>query len=120
MRCRLHGRVTDEDVKELYTTGYKLVFRMQPVAVITDGSAGTSFEVSPEAIRDFAKAAPVLPDPNLPRVIVAPSPELYRMARTFEVQGAATRPNLHVVRTEREAFAILAVQNPRFEPLAPD
>ena len=120
MRCRLHGRITDEDLKSLYTIGYKLVFRMQPVAVITDGSDGKSFEISPQAIREFAEAAPVLPNPNLPRVIVAPSPELYRMARMFEIQGATTRPNLHIVRTEREALVILAVQNLRFEPLDPD
>lgn len=117
IRCRLHGRVTDEDLKELYTTGYKLVFRTQPVASIVDGSAGTSFEISPQAIRELAKSAPVLPDPSLCRVIIAPSADFYRMARSFEVQGAATRPNLHVVRSEREAWAILGVDDPRFQPL---
>jgi hypothetical protein len=32
------------------------------------------------------------------------------MARIFEVEGEATRPNLHVVRSVKEAWAILGVE----------
>ena len=117
IRCRLHGRVTDADLKELYTTGYKLVFSTQPLASIVDGSEITSIEISPQAIGQLAKAAPVLPEPRQRRVIIAPSPEFYDVARMFQVQGGATRPILHVVRTQEEAFTALAVQNLRFEPL---
>ncbi len=120
IRCRLHGHVTDNDLRQLYTTGYKLVFRTQPVASIVDGTDGHSFEITPGMIRELAKAAPVLPEPNVCRVIVAPSPDFYGMARMFEIQGEATRQNLHVVRSEKEALAILAVQNLRFEPLDPE
>lgn len=119
IRCRLHGRVTDDDLKELYTTGYKLVFRTQPVASIVDGSESTSIEVSVKAIQELAKAAPVLPEPRRPRVIIAPSSEFYALARRFQMQGEATRPNLHVVRTEKEALTALAVRYLRFEPLDP-
>ena len=35
----------------------------------------------------------------------------------FEMEGEDKRPNLHVVRSEAEAWAILAVENPQFEPL---
>ena len=120
IRCRLHGHVTDEDLKELYRTGYKLVFRTQPLASIVDGSAATSVGVSAEAIRELAEAAPVLSDPRRRRVILAPSADFYKMAQMFENHGESTRPNLRVVRTEGEAWAILGVQNPRFEPLPPE
>jgi len=39
------------------------------------------------------------------------------MMRMFELHGEATRPNFYVVREEREAWAILGIQNPRFDPL---
>jgi len=117
IRCRLYGEVTDGDLKELYTTGYKLVFRTQPVASITDGSESTSFAVSPQMIRELAKAAPVLANPALRRVIIAPSPIMYGMARMFEMLGESTRPNLYIVRTEAEALALLNVKTVRFEPL---
>jgi hypothetical protein len=35
----------------------------------------------------------------------------------FELEGQNTRLNLHVVRNEQEAWEILGVQNPKFEPL---
>jgi hypothetical protein len=42
------------------------------------------------------------------------------MARMFELQGQETRPNLHVIRTEKEAWAILGVSKPKFEPVQID
>jgi hypothetical protein len=35
----------------------------------------------------------------------------------FEMQGQDTRPSLHVVRTEKEAMAILGVTETKFEPI---
>jgi hypothetical protein len=35
----------------------------------------------------------------------------------FELQGADTRPNLRVVRTADEAYAILNVRDPQFAPV---
>jgi len=45
------------------------------------------------------------------------SPHIFGLARIFELEGEATRPNLHVVHTEHEAWAILSVKEPRFEPV---
>jgi len=42
------------------------------------------------------------------------------MMRMFVEQGEMTRPNLHVVRAESEAWAILGLQNPQFEPVEID
>jgi hypothetical protein len=116
LRCRFDGRVTDEDLKESYRLAAEYMAQTDPRAAITDLSAVTSFEVSPETIRELAKSAP-LPDPNRPRCIVAPSSNVFGMARMFEIEGEVTRPNLHVVRTLEEAWAILGVQGLTFEPL---
>jgi hypothetical protein len=39
------------------------------------------------------------------------------MARMFEILGEGTRPNLHVVRTLEEAYKVLDVREPQFEPV---
>jgi hypothetical protein len=117
LRCRLSGRVNDEILKDFFQAGSQYAVRIQPAAGIVDLSGVTSFDVSTPAIKAVAKSAPVLHDPVLRRVVIAPSPGIYGMMRMFEMEGEATRPGLQVVRSEREAWAILAVRNPQFEPL---
>jgi len=120
LRVRFHGRIADDDLKRMYAIGYKLVFRTQPHAGMVDLSAVTALEISPEAVRQLAKAAPMMPDPSLSRVVIAPSPETFAFASNFESQTEKSRPNLFIVRTEGEALSILGVQQLRFEVLEPD
>jgi hypothetical protein len=117
LRCRLKGQVNDEVLKDFFQAGSQHAIRIRPAAGVVDLSAVTSFEVSTPAIKAVAKSAPVLHDTDLRRVVIAPSPGIYGMMRMFEMEGEATRPGLQVVRSEREAWAILAVRNPQFEPL---
>jgi len=117
LRCRLHGRVTDETLKEFFRTGAEYAIRTHPSVGVVDLSEVTSFEASAETIEEVARSKPAFRAPNLRRIIIAPSPEVYGMMRMFEIQGEETRPNLLVVRVERDAWATLAVVNPRFEPL---
>ena len=117
LRCHLKGPVTDEILKEFFRIGAEHAVRTQPAAGVVDFSDVTSFEVSTPTLQQLAKAAPVLSDPHLRRIVIAPSPEIYGLMRMFQMQGEQKRPNIHVVRAEREAWAILAVQKPRFESL---
>jgi hypothetical protein len=117
LRCRLSGRVNDEILKDFFQAGSRHAVSIHPAAGVVDLSAVTSFDVSTPAIKALARSAPVLHDPDLRRVVIAPSPGIYGMMRMFEMEGEATRPGLQVVRSERDAWAILAVRNPRFEPL---
>jgi hypothetical protein len=73
--------------------------------------------VTPQTVRELASMRPAIPDQDLLRVIVASSPDVYGMARMFESHGEATRPNLHVVRTYKEALVIVGVIEPKFEPI---
>jgi hypothetical protein len=117
LRCGLVERVTDESLTKFYRVIAECVELMDPRAGILDLSAVTSFEVSARTIHELAKSAPAMPDPSRPRIIVAASPHIFGMARIFEAAGEATRPSLHVVRTLEEAWAILGVQEPQFEPI---
>ena len=114
LRCRLSGRVTDEVLRDFFLIGAQHAIRTHPAAGVVDLSDATSFEVSPQMIEKLANSTPVLPDPNLRRVVIAPSPEVYGMMRMFKIEGEPTRPGIHVVHTEQEAWAILSVAEPRF------
>jgi hypothetical protein len=59
-------------------------------------------------------------DQNGIRCVVTPSDKVFGLARMFELQGEGTRANLHVVRTMKEALAILGVQEPKFDPVKTD
>ena len=50
-------------------------------------------------------------------MFVAPTPDAFMMAWMFELRGAETRPNLHVVHTLEEAYKVLDVREPQFEPI---
>jgi hypothetical protein len=117
LRARAEGRVTDKELKDFYTSGFRWVALLKPRAAITDLSSVTSFDVSHDTIRELARSESIFPDPHLPRVIIAPSSQVFGMARMFEIQGEGSRPALHVVRTEQEAYAVLGILQPQFEPV---
>jgi hypothetical protein len=117
LRCRLEGRVTDEELRQYYRDAAVCAARTDPLAGILDMSGVASLDVSPNTIRELAKLPPAMPNPDRPRVVIATSPPVFGVARMFELQGQDTRPNFHVVATEKEAFAILGVQDAKFEAI---
>ena len=117
LRCRFEGRVTDESLKDYSRAAVRYVALTVPRAGILDFSAVTSFEVTPDTILELASSAPTMPDPSHHRFIVAPAPEIFGMARMYQISGEESRPNLHVVHTMQEACAIVGVEEPNFEAL---
>jgi hypothetical protein len=119
IRARVEGVVTDESLKEYYDVASRYG-RLNPMySGICDMSAVSFLAISSQTIRALAKLPPAVPNPDIPRCIVAGSPAMFGMARMFELEGGETRPNLHVVRSEREAFAILGLINPQFGSVEP-
>ena len=117
LRARFEGRVTDDELKDVYRFGQEHVTRFDPLSGITDFSGVTEVAFSAQTMRDLARSKPIMPDPGRPEVFVAPSPDLFGMARMFELQGAEARPNLHVVRTAEEGYNVLNVRKPQFAPV---
>jgi hypothetical protein len=114
--CRFLGLLTDEDLKECYQVASAICRTESPRAGLMDFSAVTSLRVSRTAILELARSSPIMPDPGRIRVIIAERLHIYGLARMFTFFGQDRRPNLHVVRSERQAWAILGVGSPRFEP----
>lgn len=77
----------------------------------------TSFAVSAKAIHELATSAPAMPNPERLRILIAPSPQTFGIARLFEMIWQDKRPDVHVVRGEKEALAILGIQETRFEAI---
>ncbi len=115
LRCRVEGQITAEMLQKYCRLAERFAAQTRPRAAIMDMSLVDGFKGSTKGIREIANAPPALGDPSVPVCIVATSPQIYGIARMFELQGQDTRPNLHVVRTQKEALAILGVQEPKFE-----
>lgn len=117
IRGRLIEQITDQELMDFYRTIALLCGLLAPHAGIADLSEATSF-VTPGKIRELAKLPPAMPEPARPRFIVAPSDDLYGLARMFQIEGEDTRPNLHVIRSAEDAFSMLGVEKPSFEPVS--
>jgi hypothetical protein len=117
LRARFIGRVTDDDLREVYRLGQEHVSRFDPMSGITDFSEATAVAFAAQTMRDLARTKPIMREPSRPVIFIAPTPDLFGMARMFELEGADARPNLHVVRTAEEAYQILEVRDPLFSPV---
>jgi CheY-like chemotaxis protein len=116
---KFHNAVTDESVATYYQLAAVQVAGADFRGGITDFSEGASSDVTPQAIRDLAALPPADPVKLRPRIVVAPNDQMFDLARLFQTLGRATRPNLHVVRHLREAYALLQVTPLEFELIEP-
>ena len=114
---RVEGRLTEELFVEFYRAGQKHWVATGSKMSILDYTLVTKVAVSTEFLRRFAHREPAGDVSKRPRVIVAPSPLLFGLARMFQMMGEGARPLLQTVHTLDEAFAALGVQAPRFHPL---
>jgi DNA-binding NarL/FixJ family response regulator len=114
---KFHGSVTNESVKDYYRTAISLVAGSDFGGSITDFSDATSFDVTLDMIREFAALPREDSVVSRPGVIVAPDILIFRSARLFQALARATRPNLHVVRDQRQALDLLGIARPHFQPI---
>lgn len=114
------GQLGDELAKKSYKDISETVTRLSPGAVIVSLSEITSYEVSTQAIHEMAGFKPMVEDPSVPRIVVAPSAHIFGMLRMFQILGEQTRPMLQIVSSMDEAYAELGVTKLKFEPLAED
>jgi hypothetical protein len=114
---RLDGRLTDESLSESYEVARRYSIATDASAGIWDTSAVTEFAVSSGFIRSLASREPIISDPKRPRIVVASKTHAFGLFRMFQITADRTRPLLTIVHTLDEAFALLGIQSPHFEPL---
>ena len=111
------GFVSKRELRNYYQTAVKHVARLSPNSYVVDVSAVTSTTVSTGTILEFAKLPPVLPGAQHHLIAVAAHPAAFWLMRMYAAAVRTSRPNLHVVNTHAEAWAILGISEPRFNPL---
>jgi len=115
---RFTGQVTDPMVEDFYRVAApKIMASLDFAGSIVDFSEVTSLELSPQLMRALAWSDPLDKEAARPRVIVAPTPISYGLARIFSSHGEETRPNLHIVRSMAQAYAVLGVINCEFKEI---
>jgi hypothetical protein len=117
LRVTLQGQVTDEVMFDAYATVARYFASHPPCRGIADFSQVEKFDVSSNTTRQLEETPPAFPNPEM-RILVAPKAHVYGMARMFQMLGAKTRPNLHIVRTLDEAYRLLEVESPGFGPVS--
>ena len=115
--CRIEGHIDDRAITEWYKAIGKHVERTKARAGIVDLGGVTAWEVSANTIREIAAMPPALPNKTLPRIIVADCPVVYGMMRMFQMLGEETRPELKIVRTMDDAFAMFKINRSAFQPV---
>jgi CheY-like chemotaxis protein len=112
------GFVSKQDVLKYYQTATKHVARLSPNSYVTDVSALTSTTVTIRTMLEIGKLPPVMPpDPQRHVFGVAANSAAFWLLRMYASATRTSRPNVHVVRKHAEAWAILGISEPRFDPL---
>jgi hypothetical protein len=109
LRTTVTTGLTDESLREIYRTVTRLAATGGPYASIVDLSQVVDYPVAAKTIRAFAAAAPAVPGVR-PRVMVAPEPTLYGLARMFELHRNSMGVEVQVVRSMDEAYGLLKVR----------
>ncbi|HEX8924176.1 MAG TPA: hypothetical protein VF786_00210 [Terriglobales bacterium] len=111
-----HGDLTDDLLVEGHIAGQKGIAKFDPRAIISDFSQVTSFNISSQCIQGLAMLEPVALR-DQPLIIVAGADHIYGMARMYEILNETRRVGLTVVHTLAEAYAIIHLTDPKFEPV---
>jgi hypothetical protein len=115
LRSRFEGHINDDEIRRHYKLSEGYIERLVPLGGILDMSGVSGFDVTLLiTVRELAHAQPAFSDPRIPRVLIAPAPLVFGLARLFQLEGEDKRPNLHVVRSKEEALAILGIDNASF------
>jgi hypothetical protein len=114
LRVSWQGTVTDQEMRNYYTTVTSAMSSVGPCSLICDFSGITKLQVSSNIVKELA-AKPSFIAEGFKHVIVAPQEHVYGLVRMYE--ALTHRNNVVAVRTIGEAYRNLALINPNFSPL---
>jgi hypothetical protein len=109
LRITIGGSVTEKEFDDVYNQVAKMCAVDPPKLAIMDFTAVTLWAWSVEYAIGIAWSTPAIPLPAL-RVVVAPQPHIYGMARMVEAYRFGMDGKFHVVRTMEECYPILGIR----------
>jgi hypothetical protein len=98
--------LTDESFRHIYRSIARFAAKGGPYASILDLSQVVDFPVSTDTIKAFAATAPAVPG-GRPRVVVAPQPALFGLARMYGKHRDSMGVEVQVVQSMDEAYELL-------------
>src|SRR3954467_9845051 len=94
LRAVFEGVLDDRGLRDAYSKLEQYARATDAAVGIWDMAGVTDFKVHSDTVRELGRLQPAMPEPALPRFIVAPTDHLFGMARMFQGVGDATRPQL--------------------------
>lgn len=111
------GPLTEDDLAQADRVRRAIVEREGPVRTIFDFSAVSEVVVPTSSFVERGRRPSIMGDQ--PRVYVVPHPETFGLARLYRShQGASDNTPPALVKTRAEAFALLGLVAPDFQPVA--
>lgn len=120
LRASIEGAIGDEEIGKFRADTATLVGEAQPSGVIVDLSETKRYDISSATIRVIGKSAPAVPGISLLVIVIAPATHMFGLTRMFQITSEETRPWLRVVKSSTEAYKLLRVDSPHFEPVPED
>jgi hypothetical protein len=118
LRCSWDGVVTDDLLWENFCAARNLVASHSFRRCINNFSGVTRFDATTTMIERIARMPPTFGGAGTMLIIVAPKDLIFGLSRMFSTLSEPTRPNLHVVHTEQEAFTLLGITSAHFTPVS--
>lgn len=84
---------------------------------IVDCSGITKFDMSSELVRHLGKRKPPAYALQARRLIIAPTPVSFGLARMYQMAGEPQHASVTIIRSMKEALSELGIEQVKFEPL---
>ena len=113
--------VTLELAEDIYRHLLEAASRGGPYAAIYDLSAAKHTTIPTDLVRAFARRRPSVPTEGRKHVVVGKEPNIYGLARLFQICGDNVGTDYEVVHTLEEAYKVVEVRPEDFtERLYPE
>jgi hypothetical protein len=120
LRACIEDTIGDDETTKFRTETANLLSDIRPNACIVELSDTKQYDISSAKIGSIAKSAPALPSFSIPVIVVAPALHMFGASRMFQIISEKNRPWFQVVRSPDEAYKLLGLDSPSFEPLPAD
>lgn len=120
LRACIEGSIGDDEASRFRAETAKLLNDLRPKACIVDLSATKQYDISSATVGSIARSAPALSSISISVIVVAPALHMFGATRMFQIISDEKRPWFHVVKSSDEAYKLLGLDSPRFEPLPAD
>ena len=113
----MEGEISDTVIRQLDGAVRKHASEKKPAVQIVDCSGITKFAMSSDFVRRLGKRKPPGYALQARRLIIAPTPVSFGLARMYQMAGEPQHSEVIIVRSMKEALSEIGVEQVRFEPL---